>query len=224
VVGIGNAVVDVIAPVEEKFLLDHSIGKGVMTLIDEHRAHALYAALTNTREIGGGSAANTMAGIASLGGNGVYIGKVKQDRLGEAFRASMREIGVHFTTPFSTEGPSTALCVVAVTPDEHRSMSTYLGAAHELSVADIKEDEIAASEILYIEGYIWDAAKARSTSICASSDRARAWSTARPARHPRRDGAARSPGARRNARSPRRRTGLRSGRSRQGCARGSGRT
>jgi sugar/nucleoside kinase (ribokinase family) len=167
VVGIGNAVVDVIAPVDEKFLLEHSIGKGVMTLIDEHRAHALYAALTNTREIGGGSAANTMAGIASLGGNGVYIGKVKQDRLGEAFRASMREIGVHYTTPFSSEGPATALCVIAVTPDEHRSMSTYLGAAHELSVADIKEDEIAASKILYIEGYIWDAAKAREGCIKA---------------------------------------------------------
>jgi len=169
VVGIGNAVVDVIAPVDEKFLLDHAIAKGVMTLIDEHRAYSLYGALSNTREIGGGSAANTMAGLASLGGNGIYAGKVKQDRLGEAFRASMNEIGVRFTTPLSSEGPSTALCIVAVTPDDHRSMSTYLGAAHEFSVADIDEEEIASSHILYIEGYIWDAPKAREACIKAMS-------------------------------------------------------
>ncbi|MEI9885592.1 MAG: adenosine kinase [Rhizomicrobium sp.] len=167
VVGIGNAVVDVIAPVNEKFLLDHSIAKGVMTLVDEHRAQHLYAALNNTREIGGGSAANTMAGLASLGGKGIYVGKVKKDRLGEAFRTSMEDIGVRFTTAPSTDGPSTALCIVAVTPDDHRSMSTYLGAAHYLTAADIDEKEIAAAAILYIEGYIWDAPTAREGCIKA---------------------------------------------------------
>jgi sugar/nucleoside kinase (ribokinase family) len=167
VTGLGNAIVDVLAPVEEHFLLEHAIAKGVMTLIDEHRATQLHAALRNTREIAGGSGANTMAGFASLGGNGVYQGKVRQDRLGEAFRASMKDTGVHFTTPAATDGPSTALCVVAVTPDEQRSMSTYLGAAQEFSVADLNEEEIAGSAILYIEGYLWDPPKAREACIAA---------------------------------------------------------
>ncbi len=167
VAGLGNAIVDVLAPVDEQFLLDHSIAKGVMTLIDEHRATQLHAALRNTREIGGGSVANTMAGFASLGGDGVYFGKVKQDRLGEAFRASMKDTGVHYTTPLATNGPSTALCVVAVTPDEQRSMSTYLGAAQNFSVADLNETEIAGSAILYIEGYLWDPPKAREACIAA---------------------------------------------------------
>ncbi|HUO90044.1 MAG TPA: adenosine kinase [Rhizomicrobium sp.] len=167
VAGLGNAIVDVLAPVSEQFLLDHSIAKGTMTLIDEHRSATLLAALEDTREVAGGSAGNTMAGFASLGGKGVYFGKVKQDRLGEAFRASMRDTGVHFTTPAATGGPSTALCVIAVTPDEQRSMSTYLGAAREFSAADVNEDEIAASEILYIEGYMWDAPSAKAACIAA---------------------------------------------------------
>jgi len=167
VAGLGNAIVDVLAPVDEQFLLDHSIAKGVMTLIDEHRATQLHAALRNTREIAGGSGANTMAGFASLGGNGVYEGKVKSDRLGAAFRASMKDTGVHFTTAPAADGPSTALCIVAVTPDEQRSMSTYLGAAQEFSVSDLNEEEIAGSAILYIEGYLWDPPKAREACIAA---------------------------------------------------------
>jgi sugar/nucleoside kinase (ribokinase family) len=167
VAGLGNAIVDVLAPVDEKFLLEHSIAKGVMTLIDEHRAVQLHGALRNTREVAGGSGANTMAGFASLGGRGVYQGKVKQDRLGEAFRASMKDTGVHYTIPSATDGPSTALCVIAVTPDEQRSMSTYLGAAQEFSVADVNEEEIASSAITYIEGYLWDPPKARAACIAA---------------------------------------------------------
>jgi sugar/nucleoside kinase (ribokinase family) len=167
VAGLGNAIVDVLAPVPEQFLLDHSIAKGVMTLIDEHRAVQLHAALKNTHEIAGGSGANTMAGFASLGGRGVYQGKVKQDRLGEAFRASMKDTGVHYTVPSAKDGPSTALCVITVTPDEQRSMSTYLGAAQEFSAADVNEDEIASSAITYIEGYLWDPPKAREACIKA---------------------------------------------------------
>ena len=167
VAGLGNAIVDVLAPVSEQFLLDHSIAKGVMTLIDEHRAHQLHGALADTREVAGGSGANTMAGFASLGGNGVYEGKVKRDRLGEAFRASMKDTGVHFTTAAAAEGPSTALCVIAVTPDEQRSMSTYLGAAQEFSVSDVDADEIAGAAICYIEGYLWDPPKARAACIAA---------------------------------------------------------
>jgi sugar/nucleoside kinase (ribokinase family) len=165
VAGLGNAIVDVLAPVGEDFLLTHSIAKGVMTLIDEHRAATLEAALTGTREVAGGSGANTMAGFASLGGNGVYQGRVKQDRLGQAFRESMKATGVHFTTPSVSDGPSTAMCVVAVTPDEQRSMSTYLGAAREFSRNDLNPDEIAASAILYIEGYLWDSDSAREACI-----------------------------------------------------------
>ena len=167
VTGMGNAIVDVLAPVSEQFLLDHSIAKGVMTLIDEHRAVHLHGALKSTREIAGGSGANTMAGFASLGGNGVFQGKVKHDRLGEAFRTSMKDTGVHFTTPPAEDGPATALCVVAVTPDEQRSMSTYLGAAQQFSVADLNEAEIRASAILYIEGYLWDPPSAREACIRA---------------------------------------------------------
>ncbi|HEY0105909.1 MAG TPA: adenosine kinase [Rhizomicrobium sp.] len=167
VAGLGNAIVDVLAPVEEQFLLDHAIAKGVMTLIDEHRAQQLHAALRNTREVAGGSGANTMAGFASLGGNGVFQGKVKQDRLGEAFRASLHDLGVHYTIAPAAGGPATALCVIAVTPDEQRSMSTYLGAAQEFSVADLNEDEIASSAIVYIEGYLWDPPSARAACIRA---------------------------------------------------------
>lgn len=167
VAGLGNAIVDVLAPVDEKFLVTHGIEKGIMTLVDEDRAVTLHAALSGAREIAGGSGANTMAGVASLGGNGVYAGKVKQDRLGAAFRASMKDTGVRFTTAPATGGPSTAMCIVAVTPDEQRSMSTYLGAAREFSPADIDADEIAASEILYIEGYLWDAPTAKAACIKA---------------------------------------------------------
>jgi sugar/nucleoside kinase (ribokinase family) len=167
VVGLGNAIVDVLAPVGEQFLVAHAIEKGIMTLIDEPRAVALHGALKDAREIAGGSAANTMAGFASLGGNGVYQGKVKQDRLGAAFGASLKDLGVQFTTAPAADGPQTALCIVAVTPDEQRSMSTYLGAAVRFGVDDVDEAQIVDAAIVYIEGYLWDSPSAKAACLKA---------------------------------------------------------
>ena len=161
VVGLGNAIVDVVAPCSDAFLLEHNIAKGVMTLIDEFRADQLYRALPQAQQIAGGSAANTMAGLASLGGRGLFVGKVKADGFGESFARSLRELGVHYTTDMATVGPPTACCLIAVTPDGHRSMNTYLGASRELAPADIGEREIAAANVLYIEGYLWDAPEAK---------------------------------------------------------------
>ncbi len=167
VTALGSAIVDVIAAVEDSFLLTHNIAKGVMTLIDEYRAHQLYTAFGSAREVAGGSAANTMAGLASLGARGIFAGKVKEDRLGAAFSASMKDLGVHYTTPAAADGPQTACCLIAVTPDGQRSMSTYLGAAREFTVDDVQESDIAAADILYIEGYLWDAPSAKAASLKA---------------------------------------------------------
>jgi len=161
VAGVGNAIVDVMAPCSDAFLLEHNIAKGVMTLIDEFRAEQLYRALPAPQQIAGGSAANTLAGFASLGGKGLFVGKVKADPLGESFAASLHELGVHYTTQMAVNGPPTACCLIAVTPDGHRSMNTYLGASRELVPADIDEREIAAAGVLYIEGYLWDAPEAK---------------------------------------------------------------
>lgn len=161
VAGMGNAIVDVLAPVSDDFLLEHSIAKGVMTLVDEFRAHALYTALGSTSEVAGGSAANTMAGLASLGGKGLFVGKVKDDRLGQSFAESLTGLGVRFTTQMAREGAPTACCIIAVTDDGHRSMSTYLGASREISPGDVDADDIAASAVLYIEGYLWDQPEAK---------------------------------------------------------------
>lgn len=162
VAGLGNAIVDVIAPTDDAFLLEHNVAKGIMSLIDEYRAHQLLKALPKGREIAGGSAANTMAGLASFGGKGVFMGKVKADRLGESFAEGMKAIGLDFNTAPASEGPQTACCLIAVTPDGQRSMSTYLGACRDIGPDDIDEDAVAASRVLYIEGYLWDepAAKA----------------------------------------------------------------
>jgi len=156
VVGIGNAIVDVIFAASDEFLLEHQIAKSVMTLIDEFRAVRLVAAAANARESSGGSAANTMAGLASFGGTGSFVGKIKNDRLGLSFAHDLKHTGIHFDTTMATEGPSTACCVIAVTPDGHRSMSTYLGACRELTPDDIDENQIRAGSILYVEGYMWD--------------------------------------------------------------------
>ena len=174
VLALGSAIVDILAPVDEQFLLTHNIAKGVMTLIDDYRAAQLYAALGTSHEIAGGSAANTMAGLASLGGHGMFVGKVKHDRLGEAFIASLRSLGVRYSTEPSEDGPATAMCLIAVTPDGERSMNTYLGAARELSTHDIQANEIASSAVLYIEGYLWDAPKARAACLSAISQARRA--------------------------------------------------
>ena len=161
VAGIGNAIVDVIAAVDDAFLLAHNIAKGVMTLIDEYRAEQLFTAFPETREIAGGSAANTMVGIASLGGKGLFIGKVKDDRLGQSFAASLKDTGTHYATRFATGGPATACCLIAVTPEGQRSMNTFLGASRELKPADIDEKAIGNAAVLYIEGYQWDAPESK---------------------------------------------------------------
>jgi sugar/nucleoside kinase (ribokinase family) len=171
VAGLGNAIVDVIASVDDRFLLTHRIAKGGMTLIDEFRAKELHKALadnqqtmSSTHEVGGGSAANTMAGLASLGGNGVYVGKVFDDRLGGVFAKSMSAQGITFTTAPARQGSATASCLIAVTPDGQRSMSTYLGACRELTPDDVDEEQVASARILYIEGYLWDEESAKHAS------------------------------------------------------------
>jgi len=164
VAGLGNAIMDVIAAVDDQFLLDHGIAKGGMTLIDEFRAEELHRALKNSVQTAGGSAANTMAGIASLGGSAVFLGKVRDDALGARFSESLRSLGVDYNTPRAANGSSTASSMIAVTPDGQRSMNTYLGACREMTPADVDVREIAASKILYIEGYLWDTDESKDAS------------------------------------------------------------
>jgi sugar/nucleoside kinase (ribokinase family) len=164
VAALGNAIVDVIAPVGDDFLLKHNIAKGVMTLVDEYRAHQLYHAFGEKRESAGGSAANTTVGLASLGAKALFIGKVREDRLGESFAESLKGMGVHYATAPAPDGAPTASCLIAVADDGQRSMNTHLGAARALSPDDIRADDIAAASILYIEGYLWDSESARAAS------------------------------------------------------------
>jgi sugar/nucleoside kinase (ribokinase family) len=156
VVGVGNAIVDVIARTDEAFLERHGLAKGAMTLVDEARAEALYRVMGPGIESSGGSAGNTMAGIASLGGNGAYIGKVRDDVLGTVFRHDITAVGVRFDTPAATDGPATARCLIVVTPDGQRTMSTYLGACVDLGPEDIDPGLVAAAQITYLEGYLFD--------------------------------------------------------------------
>jgi sugar/nucleoside kinase (ribokinase family) len=161
VVGIGNAIVDVIAHAEDELLARESLVKGTMTLIDAPRAEALYQMMGPAIEASGGSAGNTMAGIASLGGAGAYIGKVRDDFLGQVFRHDITAIGVRFDTKAATSGPGTARCLILVTPDGQRTMNTYLGACVDLGPADIDPDIIAAAQITYLEGYLFDPPQAQ---------------------------------------------------------------
>jgi sugar/nucleoside kinase (ribokinase family) len=156
VVGIGNAIVDVIAPAEDAFLDEHRMVKGAMTLVDERRAEALYERMAPAIIASGGSAGNTIAGIASLGGKTGYIGKVRDDELGRAFRHDITAVGAVFRTPALTQGPGTAQCLILVTPDGQRTMNTYLGACVSLVPEDIDEELIAAARFTYLEGYLFD--------------------------------------------------------------------
>jgi len=162
VVGIGNALVDVIAPAEETFLVDNGLVKGSMTLIETDRAVELYAALDRAVEMSGGSAANTVCGIASLGGRAAYIGKVNGDDLGDVFGHDMRAVGVTFRRPGGEHDTPTGRCVIVVTPDAERTMNTYLGVSSELCVEDLDESAIADSHVLYMEGYLYDRDDAKS--------------------------------------------------------------
>ena len=156
VVGLGSAIVDAITHAEESFLEEWGIEKGGMTLIDEQRAHLLYDAMGPASETSGGSAANTVAGVASFGGTAAFIGTVRDDQLGEIFRHDIRASGVTFDVPAGTDGPSTARCLILVTPDAQRSMSTYLGISSLVDPANVDEDLVAAAKVVYCEGYLWD--------------------------------------------------------------------
>ncbi len=156
VLAIGNALVDVITAAPPEFLADRGIAKGSMRLIPADEAETLYAAMGPGREISGGSAANTVAGMAALGARPAFVGRVAQDQLGSVFAHDIRAAGVDFTTAPSAGGAPTGRCLIVVTPDGDRTMNTYLGACQELSEADLDAASVAAAEILYLEGYLWD--------------------------------------------------------------------
>ena len=161
VAAIGNAIVDVIAPADDAFLMAEGMAKGAMTLIDEGRATELYGRMAAGIEASGGSAANTVAGVASLGGRSAYIGKVAADALGDIFAHDIRASGAHFQTDPLRGGPATARCLISVTPDGQRTMSTYLGACVQLTAADVSPEIIEAASIVYLEGYLFDPEEAR---------------------------------------------------------------
>jgi adenosine kinase len=169
VLGIGNAIVDVIARAEDDFLVAHGMHKGTMALIDEARAQAIYDAMGPAVESSGGSAANTIVGVASFGGRAAFVGKVKDDELGRAFAHDIRAARVSFDTPPASDGPSTARCYIMVTPDGERTMNTFLGAAQDLHPNDIDEATIAAAAIVYLEGYLWDPPHAKEAFIKAAA-------------------------------------------------------
>jgi sugar/nucleoside kinase (ribokinase family) len=161
VAAIGNAIVDVIAPATDAFLEAEGLEKGAMTLIDTAQAEQLYARMASAVEASGGSAANTVAGVASLGGRGAYMGKVADDQLGQVFAHDTRAIGVHYATPPLKGGLATARSMINVTPDAQRTMCTYLGASTELGPDDVEPAVIEASKIVYLEGYLFDPPEAR---------------------------------------------------------------
>lgn len=172
VVAIGNAIVDVLAHTTDEFIDSQSAAgmcRGAMALIDQERAHNLYPLMTSPLEMAGGSAGNTMAAYASFGGTGAFIGKVADDRAGRVFAETTRSIGVHYDTAPLTDGPSTAQCLIFVTPDAQRTMNTFLGASTRLTRADIDEQVIARSDILYLEGYLFDEDHAKEAFFIASS-------------------------------------------------------
>ncbi|MCP9790647.1 adenosine kinase [Vulcanococcus limneticus] len=168
VVGIGNAIVDVLVQADERFLGDHGLTKGTMALVDEQQAEGLYASVGPGLETSGGSAANTLAGIAQLGGRAGFIGRVRDDQLGVIFAHDIRSVGARFETPAATAGPSTARCLILVTPDAQRTMCTYLGASVGLDPADLDLELVAQAKVLYLEGYLWDSDDAKKAFIAAA--------------------------------------------------------
>ena len=172
VVALGNALVDVLSQVGEDFLAqqkkDYGMEKGVMTLIDEARAVELYTQMPKGLETSGGSAANTMAGFASFGGKGAFIGKVADDALGKVYRNDIRSLGLQFDTVPLKMGAPTGRCMILVTPDAHRTMNTFLGASVELKPEDVDAETIAAAQITYLEGYLFDRELAKQAFITAA--------------------------------------------------------
>lgn len=161
VVGVGNAIVDVITQATDEFIVGQGLVKNSMTLIDEERAHSLYGHMGPGIESSGGSAANTMAGVASFGGTASYIGKVADDQLGRVFAHDMQASGVNYHVPASNGGPATARCLILVTPDAQRTMNTYLGISSLLTPEDVLTETVAAGRIVFCEGYLWDVDSAK---------------------------------------------------------------
>ena len=169
VLGIGNAIFDVLVQTDEGFLSRHGMTKGGMALIDESRAAAIYRDMGPATEMSGGSAANTIVGLANLGARAAYVGKVKDDQIGRLYSHDIRSAGVAFETSPATDGPATGCSYILVTPDGERTMNTYLGAAQELSPSDIDAAQVAASAMLYLEGYLWDPRNAKDAFVKAST-------------------------------------------------------
>lgn len=167
VVAVGSAIVDVLAQTSDAFIEDHGLVKGSMALVDLGASDTLYSDLSAGVEMSGGSAANTAAGLASLGGRVGFIGKVANDQLGKVFVHDMTAIGVASSTAVAAEGPATARCLVMVTPDAERTMCTYLGAAGTLEAAEVDIDLASSASVLYAEGYLWDAPPAKDALIRA---------------------------------------------------------
>jgi sugar/nucleoside kinase (ribokinase family) len=169
VLGIGNAIFDVLVQTDEKFLADHGMTKGGMSLIDEARATSIYRDMGPATEMSGGSAANTIVGIANFGARAAYVGKVKDDQIGRLYSHDIRAAGVAFETAPAAGGPATGCSYILVTPDGERTMNTYLGAAQDLMPDDIDAAQIAASRIVYLEGYLWDPKNAKEAFVKAAS-------------------------------------------------------
>ncbi|MFW2349610.1 adenosine kinase [Qipengyuania sp.] len=162
VIAIGNAIVDVMAPCDEELIDELDLNKGGMTLVDEEGARRLYSAMGPAREISGGSAANTLAGMSALGAQCAFVGQVAKDQLGDVFTHDIRAVGIDFDTPARDGEPSTARCLIFVTPDGERTMNTFLGASQFLPPAALDDELIASAGILYLEGYLWDPEEPRS--------------------------------------------------------------
>jgi sugar/nucleoside kinase (ribokinase family) len=170
VLTIGNAIVDVIAPIDPGFLEREGLAEGIMHLVDESRSIYLYDRMpAEKRQISGGSAANTAAGVASLGGRAAFVGKVADDPLGDIFAEDLHRIGVHYGVGRLQGGPSTARSMILLSPDGERTMNTYLGACHQLTEADIREDEIGAATVTYMEGFLWDPVEAKKAFVRAAN-------------------------------------------------------
>jgi adenosine kinase len=169
VLGIGNAIFDVLVKTDEKFLANHGMTKGSMALIDEARAASIYRDMGPATTMSGGSAANTIVGLASFGGHAAYVGKVRQDEIGKLYTHDIRAAGVAFDTKPATDGPATGCSYILVTGDGERTMNTYLGAAQALSPGDIDPAEIAGARIVYLEGYLWDPKEAKDAFVKAAT-------------------------------------------------------
>jgi sugar/nucleoside kinase (ribokinase family) len=169
VLGIGNAIFDVLVQTDEAFLSLHGMTKGGMALIDEARAASIYRDMGKATEMSGGSGANTIVGIAGLGARAAFVGKVRDDQIGRLYAHDIRSAGVAFETRAASGGPATGCSYILITPDGERTMNTYLGAAQELTPEDIDAAQVAASAILYLEGYLWDPKSAKEAFVKAST-------------------------------------------------------